>query len=55
MKIILENEDESALVLEDDVDLEWDFESLWNNIERKLPGDWDITFPGHCWGKELLR
>ena len=46
---------ESALVLEDDVDLEWDLERAWANIERRLPSDWDISFLGSCWGSETRR
>lgn len=52
---MLENGDESALILEDDLDVEWDLERMWSRIERKLPSDWELTFLGHCWGKELLR
>ena len=53
MKLILERKDESALVLEDDVDFEWDLERLWNTVHRKLPkDDWDITYLGYCWGGE---
>jgi len=50
---MLENSDKSALILEDDVDIEWDFERQWPNIERALPRNWEIVFLGHCWGKEL--
>ena len=55
MNIILNNRDKSALILEDDVDVEWDLERLWSRIERRLPRDWDATLLGHCWGKELYR
>lgn len=55
MKMSIEAGDKSALVLEDDVDVEWDLERMWSRIERKLPRDWDMTFLGHCWGRELLR
>ncbi|GAA6060778.1 hypothetical protein JCM10212_006758 [Sporobolomyces blumeae] len=55
MKMILKNKDKSALVLEDDVDVEWDLERLWSRIERHLPKDWDATLLGHCWGKELFQ
>lgn len=64
---MVENEDESALILEDDVDVEWDLERTWARIRRRLPGererelnggkgemDWDVSFLGHCWGRELL-
>lgn len=57
MKRMIERGDETALVLEDDVDFEWDLERLWAGIERKLPivegkKGWDITYLGHCWGGE---
>lgn len=52
---MINNGDESALILEDDVDVEWDLEMLWNPIASKLPLDWEIVYLGHCWGKELLR
>lgn len=55
MRMVLENGDESALILEDDVDVEWDLERMWSRIERRLPADWEVSFLGHCWGKELLR
>jgi len=58
MKRMIERGDKTALVLEDDVDFEWDLERLWAGIESKLPKDkdgkegWDITYLGHCWGGE---
>ncbi|GAA5956648.1 hypothetical protein JCM21900_002325 [Sporobolomyces salmonicolor] len=55
MRMVLKNGDRSALILEDDVDVEWDLERLWSRIERRLPEDWDATLLGHCWGKELLQ
>ncbi|GAA5823508.1 hypothetical protein JCM5353_006286 [Sporobolomyces roseus] len=55
MKMISKNRDKSALILEDDVDVEWDLQRLWSRIERRLPKDWDATLLGHCWGKELLQ
>lgn len=45
----------SALILEDDVDLEWDLDRLWANIHRRLPSDWDTVFLGSCWGREYER
>ncbi|KAL8283553.1 hypothetical protein RQP46_005656 [Phenoliferia psychrophenolica] len=55
LKHIVEAGDESALVLEDDVDLEWDLERLWARIARKLPKDWETVHLGHCWGHEQLQ
>ncbi|GAA5945947.1 hypothetical protein JCM10213_006198 [Rhodosporidiobolus nylandii] len=61
MKRMLENGDRTALILEDDVDLEWDIERLWASVRRRLPrkeggeDDWDIAFLGHCWGGEFQK
>ncbi|BGP34670.1 hypothetical protein JCM10296v2_006492 [Rhodotorula toruloides] len=62
MKRMLENGDRTALILEDDVDIEWDLERLWKGIERRLPRnketgeeEWDVTYLGHCWGGEFQK
>jgi hypothetical protein len=55
LRMIQENEEESALILEDDVDMEWDLERRWRSIERHLPSDWETVFLGHCWSHELIR
>ncbi|GAA5872024.1 hypothetical protein JCM3774_006583 [Rhodotorula dairenensis] len=55
IKQVIENGDRSALILEDDVDWEWDLERLWSRMERKLPDDWESVLLGHCWGKELFK
>lgn len=52
-KKMIENKDKSALILEDDVDIEWDIERIWPNVERALPENWEVVFLGHCWGREL--
>ncbi|GAA6023547.1 hypothetical protein JCM10207_005713, partial [Rhodosporidiobolus poonsookiae] len=58
IKRVLENGDRTALILEDDVDLEWDIERLWEGVRRRLPKtteggeDWDVAFLGWCWGGE---
>lgn len=59
MKKMVENGDRTALILEDDVDVEWDLERLWEGVRRRLPKkkesgeeDWDVTLLGHCWGGE---
>ncbi|KAG0142250.1 hypothetical protein CROQUDRAFT_50580 [Cronartium quercuum f. sp. fusiforme G11] len=53
---MLENGDQSALVLEDDVDLEWDIATLWASALRRLPkqpgSEWEMVYLGHCWGRE---
>ncbi|GAA6003057.1 uncharacterized protein JCM10292_000316 [Rhodotorula paludigena] len=62
LKRVLENGDRTALILEDDVDVEWDVARLWASIERRLPRDaatgepeWDVAFLGHCWGGEYQK
>ncbi|GAA5968542.1 hypothetical protein JCM8115_004210 [Rhodotorula mucilaginosa] len=64
IKRMLENGDKVALILEDDVDVEWDLmDGFWDRIERRLPRrgeekgeyDWDVTFLGHCWGGEFQQ
>ncbi|KAK4697252.1 hypothetical protein P7C70_g8241, partial [Phenoliferia sp. Uapishka_3] len=55
LKKIVESGDESALVLEDDVDVEWDLERLWSRMRGKLPKGWETVHLGHCWGHELLN
>lgn len=39
----------TALIMEDDIDLEWDMDRLVPNVMRALPDDWDIIYLGHCW------
>lgn len=51
---MLKNGDDTALFLEDDVDIEWDVYRLWAHIERRLPSHWEAVFLGHCWGREIL-
>ncbi|EIM92044.1 uncharacterized protein STEHIDRAFT_46292 [Stereum hirsutum FP-91666 SS1] len=41
-----------AVVLEDDVDIEWDIGKRLNEVWSALPDDWDIVFLGHCWSDE---
>lgn len=48
-RLMVQRGEKTALFLEDDVDLKWDFERLWVNAERFLPGDWDMVAAGHCW------
>ncbi|KAI8461935.1 hypothetical protein BY996DRAFT_6636582 [Phakopsora pachyrhizi] len=55
LRMVLEKGEHSALILEDDVDLEWDLERRWRSLQRHLPDDWETIFLGHCWGRELLK
>ncbi|ORY77595.1 hypothetical protein BCR35DRAFT_280062 [Leucosporidium creatinivorum] len=54
VKQMLEDGCESALVLEDDVDVEWEVERIWSRIRRRLPKDWGVVMLGHCWSHEIL-
>lgn len=40
---IAEGDDEVAIILEDDVDMEWDLEKRLRGIWANLPADWDIV------------
>lgn len=59
LRTMIKQGDESALVLEDDVDIEWDLARLWANVYRRLPKNpgkgWEIVYLGHCWGRENSR
>nr|AIC33784.1 glycosyltransferase family 25 [Puccinia cf. psidii AE-2014] len=55
LRLLQESGAKSALILEDDVDTEWDLERRWRSLERHLPEDWETVFLGHCWGRELLN
>jgi len=59
MELMRQNNDASALVLEDDVDIEWDVGRIWPLIRRRLPEGgakgWEMAFLGHCWGCELSK
>jgi GR25 family glycosyltransferase involved in LPS biosynthesis len=49
----VEREDEVAVVLEDDVDVEWDVRERVGALWGGLPvGGWDVVFLGHCWSNE---
>lgn len=55
LRMIRDSGDKNALILEDDVDMEWDLERRWRSIENHLPTNWETVFLGHCWGLELLE
>ncbi|CAG8522927.1 369_t:CDS:1 [Cetraspora pellucida] len=46
------NRYESALILEDDVDIELNITSIMTYIHSVLPSDWDLLYIGHCMGWE---
>ncbi|GAA5826125.1 hypothetical protein JCM11251_007174 [Rhodosporidiobolus azoricus] len=44
---------ETILILEDDVDVEWEVGKIWAQIQKSLPkDDWDIIYFGDCAGRE---
>ncbi|CAG8515977.1 5483_t:CDS:1 [Acaulospora colombiana] len=45
---IVSNGYSSALVLEDDIDLEINISSIMIDIYRILPADWEMLYLGHC-------
>ncbi|KAF8761899.1 hypothetical protein RHS01_01025 [Rhizoctonia solani] len=49
---IARGEDQVAIVLEDDVDMEWDLEKRLRGMWAFLPKDWDIVMLGHCMSSE---
>ncbi|KII86295.1 hypothetical protein PLICRDRAFT_177859 [Plicaturopsis crispa FD-325 SS-3] len=51
---IAESEDQTApsIVLEDDIDMEWDIRARLKSVWGVLPADWDIVFLGYCWSSE---
>ncbi|KDQ17567.1 hypothetical protein BOTBODRAFT_29737 [Botryobasidium botryosum FD-172 SS1] len=52
LRQVAEGQDHVAIVLEDDVDMEWDLESRLKGMWGALPHDWDLVMLGHCWSKE---
>ncbi|KIM41785.1 hypothetical protein M413DRAFT_445011 [Hebeloma cylindrosporum] len=45
-------DDEFAIILEDDVDMERDTDEQMKNLWSYLPADWDMVFLGHCCSDE---
>ncbi|KAI0085695.1 hypothetical protein BDY19DRAFT_996593 [Irpex rosettiformis] len=43
---------DAFLILEDDIDVERDFNAQVQEIWSLLPSDWDMVFLGHCWSNE---
>ncbi|KAG8700028.1 hypothetical protein FRC09_006216 [Ceratobasidium sp. 395] len=59
MREIADGPDDTVIVLEDDVDMEFDLEKRLRDMWPALPKDWDIVMLGHCqsheWGKPKLK
>jgi GR25 family glycosyltransferase involved in LPS biosynthesis len=45
---IIDNEYSSALILEDNIDIEVNIASIMSDVHRILPADWEILYLGHC-------
>ncbi|QRV90908.1 glycosyltransferase family 25 protein [Ceratobasidium sp. AG-Ba] len=52
---IARGEDEVAIILEDDVDMEWDLEKRMYQMWPYLPKTWDIVMLGHCQSDENAK
>ncbi|KAG8813009.1 hypothetical protein FRC17_001709 [Serendipita sp. 399] len=46
---------QTYIILEDDVDFEWDIEARLTALWPTLPSDWDLVMLGHCWSNESRR
>ena len=46
LRKIADGEDDVAIILEDDVDLEWDLERRLRYLWQFLPSDWDQVMLG---------
>jgi len=46
---IIENGDNTAIIFEDDIDVEYDLEKRLQRMWPALPPDWDVVLLGHCW------
>ncbi|KAF8572856.1 hypothetical protein K439DRAFT_1377280 [Ramaria rubella] len=55
LRRIAEGEEEVAIVLEDDVDMEWDLEWRLRRMWGALPADWDVVMLGHCHSQEWTK
>lgn len=53
LRRIAEGNDEVALILEDDIDMEWDLEHRLSVMWPFLPQDWDVVLLGHCMSREF--
>jgi GR25 family glycosyltransferase involved in LPS biosynthesis len=47
-KEIIKNNIRNALILEDDIDVEYNIKKYIKHILNKLPENWDIVYLGHC-------
>jgi len=58
-KSVVDRNFSTALIFEDDIDLELNIRKRLGNIFRILPHDWEILYLGHCtwegWGKNQVE
>ncbi|KAJ7287136.1 hypothetical protein C8J57DRAFT_1652959, partial [Mycena rebaudengoi] len=48
LRKIAEGPDDVAIVLEDDIDMEWTLERRLQYLFHALPSNWDVLMIGHC-------
>src|SRR5581483_6689738 len=49
---IIDNDYGSALILEDNIDIEVEISSIMSDVQKILPSDWEILYLGHCGNTE---
>ncbi|CAG8804522.1 7289_t:CDS:1 [Racocetra persica] len=47
-KSIIDNNYGSALILEDDIDIELNISPIMTDVHQSLPSDWEMLYLGHC-------
>ncbi|CAE6373792.1 unnamed protein product [Rhizoctonia solani] len=52
LRSIADGPDESVIVFEDDIDMEFDLEKRAREMWPALPSDWDVVMLGHCQSHE---
>ncbi|CAE6398845.1 unnamed protein product [Rhizoctonia solani] len=59
LRSVADGPDEAVIVLEDDIDMEFDLEKRLREMWPALPADWDVVMLGHCqsheWGHPKLK
>ncbi|KAJ7125179.1 hypothetical protein C8R44DRAFT_980394 [Mycena epipterygia] len=55
LRKIAEGDDETAIVLEDNIDVEWELEMRLNHFIPALPAQWDVLMLGHCSNSETTH
>lgn len=43
---------QTFIILEDDIDFEWDIEERLVTLWKALPANWELVMLGHCWSDE---